>query len=64
MIEIKHEPPTVEDYRNLRKIAGLSEKSRKAAEKGIPNACFNVTIYDQQALIGMGRVIGDGGTAF
>ena len=64
MIEIKHEPPTVEDYRNLRKVAGLSEKSLKDAEKGIPNACFNVTIYDQQALIGMGRVIGDGGTAF
>lgn len=33
MIELKHEPPTVEDYRNLRKVAGLSEKSRKAAEK-------------------------------
>lgn len=64
MIELKHEPPTVEDFRNLRKVAGLSEKSRKAAEKGITNACFNVTIYDQQALIGMGRVIGDGGTAF
>lgn len=64
MIEIKHKPPTVSNYRNLRKIAGLSEKSQAAAEKGLANACFNVTIYDNQLLIGMGRVIGDGGTAF
>ena len=26
MIEIKHEAPSVVDYRNLRKVAGLSEK--------------------------------------
>src|SRR5699024_1874137 len=64
MIEIKHESPTVSEYRNLRKIAGLSEKSQKAAEKGIANACFDETIFDEQVLIGMGRVIGDGGTAF
>ncbi|WP_214515088.1 GNAT family N-acetyltransferase [Staphylococcus saprophyticus] len=64
MIEIKHEAPSVVDYRNLRKVAGLSEKSQKAAEKGISNACFNVTIYHGTDLIGMGRVIGDGGTAF
>lgn len=64
MIEIKHEAPAVSEYRNLRKIAGLSEKSQKAAEKGLANACFDVTIYDDQSLIGMGRVIGDGGTAF
>ncbi|EHY93334.1 hypothetical protein SSME_05320 [Staphylococcus saprophyticus subsp. saprophyticus KACC 16562] len=48
----------------MRKVAGLSEKSQKAAEKGISNACFNVTIYHGTDLIGMGRVIGDGGTAF
>src|SRR5699024_12564646 len=47
-----------------RKKAGLSEKSQKAAEKGISNACFDVTIYDDDLLIAMGRVIGDGGTAF
>ncbi|OEK65854.1 GNAT family acetyltransferase [Staphylococcus equorum] len=64
MIEIKHEAPAISEYRNLRKIAGLSEKSQKAAEKGLAHACFDVTIYDNQLLVGMGRVIGDGGTAF
>ena len=64
MIEIKHEAPTVKDYRNMRKTVGLSEKSQKAAEKGLSNACFNVTVYDDASLIAMGRVIGDEGTAF
>ena len=64
MVKIKYEAPTVQDYRNMRKKAGLSEKSQKAAEKGISNACFDVTIYDDDVLIAMWRVIGDGGTAF
>jgi len=64
MIEIKHKAPSVSDYRNMRRIAGLSEKSQAAVEKGIHNACFDVAIYDAQTLIAMGRVIGDGGTAF
>ncbi|MCG7338163.1 GNAT family N-acetyltransferase [Staphylococcus sp. ACRSN] len=64
VIEIKHERPEVEAYCNLRLEAGMSGKSYAAAEKGLPNALFNVTIYDNSQLIGMGRVIGDGGTAF
>ncbi|ETD12259.1 N-acetyltransferase [Staphylococcus aureus] len=42
----------------------MSPKTREAAEKGLPNALFTVTLYDKDRLIGMGRVIGDGGTAF
>src|SRR5699024_7209894 len=64
MNKVKYEAPTVQDYRNMRKKAGLSEKSQRAAEKEISNACFDVTIYDDDLLIAMGRVIGDGGTAF
>ena len=44
--------------------AGMSPKTREAAEKGLPNALFTVTLYDKDRLIGMGRVIGDGGTVF
>ena len=44
--------------------AGMSPKTREAAEKGLPNALFTVTLYDKERLIGMGRVIGDGGTVF
>ena len=64
MALVKFEAPKVQDYCDLRVNAGMSPKSIEAAEKGLPNACFNVTIYEQETLIGMGRVIGDGGTAF
>nr|WP_295890185.1 GNAT family N-acetyltransferase [uncultured Devosia sp.] len=56
--------PSVDDYRRLRKIAGLSEKTQAAAEAGLPNTWFAVTIQHAGTTVGMGRVIGDGGTAF
>ncbi|QDZ10654.1 GNAT family N-acetyltransferase [Devosia ginsengisoli] len=56
--------PSVEDYRRLRRVAGLSEKSQAAAEAGLPNTWHAVTIRHDGSTIGMGRVIGDGGTAF
>ncbi|WP_375452787.1 GNAT family N-acetyltransferase [uncultured Devosia sp.] len=39
-------------------------KSLEAARLGLPNSWHSVTILHQGTLIGMGRVIGDGGTAF
>ncbi|MCM3003514.1 GNAT family N-acetyltransferase [Priestia koreensis] len=53
--------PEVEAYRRLRVKAGLSPKSERAAEKGLSNTLYAVTIYEEDQLIAMGRVIGDGG---
>ncbi|MBB4833496.1 ribosomal protein S18 acetylase RimI-like enzyme [Staphylococcus hominis] len=64
MIHYSNYPPNVKDYCELRAKAGMSPKSEAAAQKGLPHACFNITIYEESTLIGMGRVIGDGGTAF
>jgi ribosomal protein S18 acetylase RimI-like enzyme len=58
------ETPSIADYRRLREVAGLSGKSQEAAEAGLPNSWFAVIIRRGDAVIGMGRVIGDGGTAF
>jgi ribosomal protein S18 acetylase RimI-like enzyme len=55
--------PMVDDYRRLRRVAGLSEKTQAAAEAGLPNTWFAVTVRHKGQVIGMGRVIGDGGTA-
>ena len=63
MVVIKHIAPSVEDYLKLRLDAGLSAKSTEAAKRGLPNACFNVTLYYESSLIGMGRIVGDEGTA-
>lgn len=56
--------PGVDDYRRLRRVTGLSEKTQAAAEAGLPNTWHAVTVRHDGRTIGMGRVIGDGGTAF
>lgn len=62
--ELRPETPSVADYRRLREVAGLSSKSQEAAEAGLPNSWYCVTVYFGGKAVGMGRIIGDGGTAF
>lgn len=61
---IVHEVPAIDDYLRLRVAAGLSAKTREGATIGLPNTWFGVTLMFQDQAIGMGRIIGDGGTAF
>jgi ribosomal protein S18 acetylase RimI-like enzyme len=56
--------PSSDEYRQLRVDAGLSAKSAEAAALGLPNTTFGVTIRNQGHLVGMGRIIGDGGLFF
>lgn len=56
--------PTIEEYRELRRLSGLSGKSEEAATRGLPNTIHAVVIEHEGAAIGMGRLIGDGGTAY
>lgn len=62
--QIKYVTPSVEAFNNLRVEAGLSNKEKAAIEIGLPNTLFAVTIYEDETLIGMGRVVGDGGIVF
>ncbi|MEZ5702320.1 MAG: GNAT family N-acetyltransferase [Burkholderiaceae bacterium] len=61
---VLHAIPTVQDYCALRVGSGLSAKSTEAAERGLPNSLFAVQILFEGQPVGMGRVIGDGGSAF
>ena len=56
--------PSVETYRHLRTAAGLSAKTVEAAERGLPNTLFAVQILCAGEPVGMGRVIGDGGSFY
>jgi len=56
--------PTVDQYCDLRRLSGLSPKSAEAVARGLPNALYSVVIETGGATVGMGRVIGDGGTAY
>ncbi|NKK96375.1 GNAT family N-acetyltransferase [Rhizobium leguminosarum bv. viciae] len=56
--------PGIDDYLRLRYLSGLSPFSKEAAEKGLPNSIFGVCLMSGDAVIGMGRIIGDGGCFF
>lgn len=56
--------PSVEDYLRLRVVSGLSPKTQEQARMGLPNTWYGVTLMHEGRPIGMGRIIGDGGTAF
>ena len=62
--EIIAQTPGVEDYRRLRTVAGLSPRSFESATAGLPNTWFGLTVLFAGKPVGMGRIIGDGGTAF
>lgn len=61
---VLHDVPSAETYCRLRVGAGLSAKSAQAAARGLPNSLFAVQVLHKGEPVGMGRVIGDGGTAF
>ena len=60
-IEFTHQTPGADEYRALRVAAGLSAKTAEAASQGLPGTLFAVCLRKDGELIGMGRVIGDGG---
>jgi len=60
-LPILFETPAVDEYCAMRAVTGLSPKTAEAASQGLPGTLFAVCIRDGDELIGMGRVIGDGG---
>ncbi|MFI2608395.1 GNAT family N-acetyltransferase [Kitasatospora sp. NPDC018619] len=62
--EIRPGVPGVEVFRRLRTEAGLSDKAPEAAAVALPNTWYGVVLHHRGEPIGMGRIIGDGGTAF
>lgn len=56
--------PEVHVYCKLRRECGLSQRSREAVEKGLPNTLFGVLVNRSEDVVGMGRIIGDGGCCF
>ncbi|MFF3378600.1 GNAT family N-acetyltransferase [Streptomyces sp. NPDC002680] len=56
--------PSVEVFRRLRTDAGLSDKAPEAVTLALPNTWHGVVLHHEGEPIGMGRIIGDGGTAF
>ena len=63
-IELVERFPGVDDYRRLRLAAGMTPKSEEAARRALPNTLHGVSLLRDGEVVGMGRVIGDGGCFF
>lgn len=61
-VEVSHLPPTAEEFVRLRAVAGLPERTIASANRAIPHSLFWITLRKRHQLIGMGRVVGDGGS--
>ena len=62
-----HVTPDIQTYISLRASSGLSPKTTEAATIGLANTLFAVQVTlssSPDTVIGMGRIIGDGGCFF
>ncbi|MFD1647415.1 GNAT family N-acetyltransferase [Haloarchaeobius litoreus] len=66
--ELREEPPTPERFVELRDAAGMAHRTVEAAREGVPNSHYAVTVVAREdgdaTVVGMGRIVGDGGTVF
>lgn len=60
-IQLVEHFPDVDNYCRLRTVAGMTPKTPEAARKGLPNTLYGVSLTRDGEVVGMGRIIGDGG---
>lgn len=61
---IEKQTPPLEDFLRLRKITGLTVYSEEAASEGLKGTIAAATIYYGDQVVGIGRLVGDGGCVF
>ena len=66
LFEIKSGTPSAEEFLYLRNSVEMGTRSLEGAKKGLGNELYGVLLYlrDSGELVGMGRIVGDGGTVF
>ena len=60
MILIKENVNSVEEFNYLYDSVGWGSYDEKVSEKALNNTYYSVSIYDDNKIIGYGRLIGDG----
>jgi len=63
-VELVERFPGADDYCRLRAGAGMAPRTIEAARRGLPNTLYGVSLLRGGEVVGMGRVIGDGGCFF
>jgi len=63
-IAIIEQLPTPDDYNRLRAAVGWGVYDRELVERALPTSLYGVCAYESDELVGMARVIGDGGMVY
>jgi GNAT superfamily N-acetyltransferase len=63
-MEIRHIIPTAQEYISLRLKTGMGTKNLAKAEIALENSLFIVSLWDEDKLIGFGRIVGDQGITY
>jgi ribosomal protein S18 acetylase RimI-like enzyme len=63
-MKMVYEKPKAEDYVSLRLRSGMGNKDLDRSKKALENSLFTVSLYDNEELIGFGRIVGDGGITY
>ncbi|MGW4898248.1 GNAT family N-acetyltransferase [Kitasatospora sp. NPDC004240] len=62
--EIEAGVPDVDTFRRLRTASGMADRPAEAVAAGLPHTWHGVLVRHLGETVGMGRVIGDGGSVF
>ena len=60
MISIKENVNSIEEFNYLYDAVGWGSYDEKVSEKSLANTMYSVSVYDDDKIIGYGRIIGDG----
>lgn len=60
MISIKENINSIEEFNYLYDAVGWGSYDKKVSEKALANTMYSVSLYDDDKIIGYGRIIGDG----
>ena len=63
-MKLEHRSPTISEYKTLREAVGWWDVAEAAVEAALGNALFSVVAIEKGKLVGLGRVVGDGGLYF
>ena len=63
-MNISYNAPSAMEYVSLRLKTGMGTKDLSKAEIALKNSLFIVTLWDEDRLIGFGRIVGDEGITY
>ncbi len=63
-MDIEKRIPTVSEYLKLRKAVGWWDTEEDSIEEALKNSLFSVVAVESDKVIGVGRIVGDGGLYF